>query len=343
MVTMDINRLESIAEDVRVILKSNDEWVNRYANYAEKIIKNSEKIALFKKSFREWKPLYLYMTVGHAKDSPYLFSLRCQGQDVAKLNTHTKYDTPMLSVLGDLAKTNEKYFGIGSTLNNVAWRSPDARQFRKLFSTHSKGLTAKSCEHALESIFLSELEKCNAKDKDVLLCGIRPVKIAGVARFQMCTPLSASKSNSIVYATAQGGGIDVLARMGRGGNTRLCVMELKDYYEYPQQAMEQALAYAVFMQELLASESGADWLKIFGFSGNGKKQREIINVCAVMPNGENAPFQPVQIKTEKGILELHYIYLNASWREHLIIDDEKKILNVEKCTLLLKIPFEAHI
>lgn len=331
---MELDGLKFVIQNVRAMLADKDEWVDRFAGYAEKIKQNSGKIVLFKKSFNEWKPLYLYMAVGSAKDSPHIFSLRYQGQEVATLNANTKYGPPRLRTTDKHIENNKRFFELDITFDDAEWRSQEAKQFRKFFSQRSMEVVAKSHEHTLESIFLGELEKRTAKNKNIWLCGIRPVKFAGIARFQMCTPLTASKPRQIGYSAAVGGGIDVLARVGRGSSTRLCVMELKDNYEPPQQAMEQALAYAIFMQELLASKSGNDWLKIFGFSGNGNKLREKMKVCVVMPIGENAPCQSMHIETERGDLELHYIYLNSDWRECAAIDGEKKSIRVEKSTLL---------
>lgn len=330
---MDLDSLYSVITSVRKMLDANNEWVDRYAAYAEKIQQNSDKIIQFKKQFKEWKPLYLYMAVGHAKDKPYAFRLKYQGQEVAELNAHSRYSSPLLRTTDQL-ESNKKFFGASISLKDADWRSQEASKFRKFFSERPMKVVAKSHEHTLESIFLTEIEKRTAKDKDDKLCGIRPVKFADIARFQLCTPLKASKPRQIGYSGVSGGGIDVLARVGIGSSVRLCVMELKDNYEFPQQSMEQALAYAVFLQELLASKSGDDWLKIFGFSGNGDKLREIIKVCVVMPIGENAPCQSMRIKTERGVIELHYIYLNADWRERAASEGEKKSLVVEKSTLI---------
>jgi hypothetical protein len=343
---MELDSLKSVVKDVRTMLANNDEWVDRFAGYAEKIKQNQDKIVEFKKSFNEWKPLYFYMPVISAKDHPHEFILRYQGQEVATLNA--KYDPPLLSTKVKHVNGNKR-FGVRITLEDAEWTSEEAKWFRDAFRQHSERavVAAKSHEHALESIFLGELEKQKKEDKDTLLCGVRPVKLAGIARFQMCTPLTASKSQ-IDYAGVDGGGIDVLARVTRGSSTQLCVMELKKDYGSPRQAMKQALAYGVFLQELLASKSGNDWLEIFGFSGNWKKLpetnwkklcetkwkklRETIKVCVVMPIGENAPCpcQPMRIETDLGSLEMHYIYLNVDWREHL---KEKKILIVKKSTL----------
>ncbi len=89
---------------------------------------------------------------------------------------------------------------------------------------------------------------------------IQPVLMAKKARFQMPTPLKASEKGKISYAGV-GGGIDILARVGKGsGNgTKLCIIEVKDEHSHkepPKTAIKQALVYATFIRELLRSEQG---------------------------------------------------------------------------------------
>jgi len=47
-------------------------------------------------------------------------------------------------------------------------------------------------------MLLTEFSKKSGKDK--VLCNIQPVKIAGIARFQMPAPLYASDINNVKYA-----------------------------------------------------------------------------------------------------------------------------------------------
>ena len=53
---------------VQDLLKQNQEWISRYAKYAEKINAKLGTIkGLKQKRFHEWAHLYLYMTVSQAK------------------------------------------------------------------------------------------------------------------------------------------------------------------------------------------------------------------------------------------------------------------------------------
>ena len=159
-------------------------------------------------------------------------------------------------------------------------------------------------------MLLTEFSKKSGKDK--VLCNIQPVKIAGIARFQMPTPLYASDIKKLKYSGTGGGGIDIISRIGTGGAIKLCIMELKDENnakETPTKAILQGLAYATFIRELLRSKNGQDWWKIFGFSGKLPEQLELYVVC-VMPSKQNNDifFANKIIKTAKDSFHLHYIY-----------------------------------
>jgi hypothetical protein len=89
---------------------------------------------------------------------------------------------------------------------------------------------------------------------------IKPVRYQGI-RFGMPTPLGASDHKKLKYSGFRGGEIDILARTGRGRATYLTVIEVKDenkQNEPPKDALKQAIKYAVFIRELLRSESGKD-------------------------------------------------------------------------------------
>lgn len=146
---------------------------------------------------------------------------------------------------------------------------------------------------------------------------MKPVTIGGV-RLPMPTPLKASNHKSVRYAKQFGGGIDIFARTGTGGkNTNLCIMELKDENvksEPPKDVIKQALVYTAFIRELLRSDSGNVWWKLFGFSGEIPKKLTLYAVCAMPSNSYN----DTSFKAEKIPLRgedkavLHYIYFTES-------------------------------
>ena len=169
-------------------------------------------------------------------------------------------------------------------------------------------------------MLLTEFSKKSGKDK--VLCNIQPVKLANVARFQMPTPLRASNIKKVEYACSYGGGIDILSRIGKGKATKLCIMEIKDEniaIEPPVKVIQQSLAYATFIRELLRSESGQEWWKIFGFSGKIPEQLELYVAC-VMPSIDNndTSFANEIIKTAKDSFHLHCIYFQE--KDNKIVD-----------------------
>lgn len=325
-----INVCENKISEVQKLLSDNAEWILRYAKYAEKIKDNLGKIKLSKeKRFHEWAPLYLYMNVSAAKGQG-IFSLRYLGQEVAKLKAGIGKIT--ISTKGFEVK-NKRDFRCEVTLEDIDWRSESAAKFRKFFSNHPKRTVdggKGNEEHRIESMFLTMFAKKKGKDK--ILCNIQPVKFAGIARFQMPTPLSASDINYIKYGGRAGGGIDIMSRIGTGSTTKLCIMELKDENkpnEPPAKAIQQGLAYAVFIRELLRSKNdseGAKWWKIFGFSGKLPEQLELYVTCVMPPSVKNndTSFGGTIIKNGKDSFILNYIYFNEKDNEVEYIETSLK-------------------
>jgi hypothetical protein len=305
-----IDECNNTISQVEELLKQNTEWISRYARYAKKINAKLETIkGLKEKRFHEWAPLYLYMTVSQAKGQMQ-FGLRYLGQDVAKLKVAPGKIT--ISTKGFDAK-NAKYFECGVELGGSDWISKETASFRRHFSNYHKNAVKSGKgneEHRIESMLLTGFSKKRRKDK--YLCNIQPVKIAGIARFQMPTPIRAADIKKVEFAGAGGGGIDILSRIGTGKATKLCIMELKDENnskETPFKAIQQGLAYATFIRELLRSVSGKEWWKIFGFSGKLPDQIELYVAC-VMPskNNNDTSFANIIIKTTKVSFHLNYIY-----------------------------------
>ncbi|MCX6383356.1 MAG: hypothetical protein NTV16_02555, partial [Actinobacteria bacterium] len=119
-----------------------------------------------------------------------------------------------------------------------------------------------------------------------------------------------------------------------GSTTKLCIMELKDEnkpVEPPAKVILQGLAYAVFIKELLRSESGAEWWKIFGFNGKLPEQIELY-VTYVMPSikVKDASFGGKIIKTSKDSFNLNYIYFNEKDNNVLGIEASLKQCIVKK-------------
>ena len=302
-----------IVEATREALTENDEWKTRYADYAKKMKENLSIIKEKKSLFNEFDPLFLYMTIGEAKSTT-AFQLRYRGQIVADLYV----ENGVVSITTDgYDEKNRRDFDCSLVLKDQPWRSQEAQGFRKHFANapiRSHESPKGNEEHRLESLLLSEFEKTDRISKRIV--NIQPVSIAAIARFQMKTPFSGSKLSEIKYSTHNGGGIDILARIGIGKAVRLCVMEVKDENkktEPPYAVIRQALLYATFIRELLRSESGAMWWELFGFTGAIPRSLSITVAC-VMPHAEGSDlsFDGESIGIDFDTLKLRYMYFKET-------------------------------
>lgn len=304
-----------IIAETRKLLNAHNEWQKRYADYAVKLSENENFIRASRSRFREWSPLKLYLNTTNAKNAKktVTFELRYLGQTVAELNCD--HENLSLSTATYELK-NQRDFECGIRLKNCAWDGLEARAFRSHFKNRpairNKAANSGNEEHRIESLLLTEF----SKQKNKALSFIKPVKIAGL-RFPMPTPLSASDHSKVEYANFHGGGIDILARTGTGGlNTRLCIMELKDENKKSEPAaivLKQAIIYTVFIHELLQSDAGAAWWKLFGFGGAIPKKLVLLAAC-VMPDCKDADiaFAGDEYDIDGDIIQLHYVYFNEA-------------------------------
>jgi hypothetical protein len=294
-------------EIVNNLLIDNGEWIIRYENYAEKITVNKLIHEAGRTKFRIFSPLYLYTNISNLLLINVLnYDLRFLGQSIAKI----KIKNGIVKITTNRIKdsSNLKYFGIDTPLRDENWDSYKGKKIRSEFKK-CKSIKGHSNEHKIESGLLSEFHSKSKSQKS--LSNIQPVLLAN-SFFQMATPIKASLSE-IIYSNDKGGGIDILSRVKHKNNSvRLCVMELKDEYsnsEPPQKVMNQAIAYATFIANLLRGSN--NWYEIFGFSGNVPEVL-IIDVSNVLPypkKGEPEDFNKERVEIlENTYIELYSLY-----------------------------------
>jgi len=320
---------KTIVSEVQQLLEQSKEWKQRYANYAQTIMSKYEKVKSKKQKVREWAPLFLYTNLSETMKGM-KFSLRYLGQDVAKLKFGREEIT--VSTKG-FDENNASDFDCSFRLDGNKWTSAEASKFRRHFSGFPERTVNSNKgneEHRIESLLLTEFSKGSRKDK--IINNIQPVKLAGIARFQMKTALTASDIRKVAYSGRNGGGIDILSRIGTGSTTRLCIMEVKDENvpkEPPAKAILQGLAYATFIRELLRSESGKQWWKIFGFNRKLPEHIQLYVVC-IMPSTQNndTSFSDSVIKMDKDSFHLNYLYFKE--RNNSIVD---VVSSLKQCNL----------
>ena len=326
-----LNEYGKVVKAVLEALTENPEWKRRYHNYCldERTISTIKKM---RKAFRLRAPIYSYLTISKAMNADATkatFDLRYQGQSIADLVVSAKpgekakgYEVS-LQISEGKAKTNLRDFEFSMAENasgNPIWSLKDAAKFRAHFKAEPVRTNAgnkKNQEHRVESEILTDMRKKSAAGK--ILRNMQPALLCG-ERFQMPTPISASgvKNGRIAYGAPQGGGIDILARAGHGGNTSLCIIEVKDQNESkepPQAAMKQAIAYATFIWQLLRADAelGQKWWNMFGFGRDIPAKLALFAVVAmpVKDSDEKYPGAEMQLNQNDKIV-LHYIDIDET-------------------------------
>jgi hypothetical protein len=309
---------EAIIQNAQCELRKNNTWISQYKSYSEQLSANAAFIEEKRTKFREWAPLFYYITTSSAKDnkSRLVLDIRYMGQNVANLICDKK-DRVIISTK-DYNDNNKQHFDCDIELDNKDWDGEEAAKFRKHFRERTptrNNEKKRNEEHKIESMLLTEFSKQRGEK---LLRGIQPVKFARNIRFPMPTALSASKPNDLQFAK-KGGGVDILSRVGLGQNTCPCVIEVKDENkttEPPEVALKQAINYAVFIRELLRSPAGPLWWRLVGFQGNIPDILTLYAACA-MPTLEPArkdykEFGGMPLNIGNDIIECHYIYFSLS-------------------------------
>ena len=309
---------EEIIKATIAELSKEPNWQERYAKYANSILKHTEYYKEMAGKAHVSFPLSAYTTISKLKKSSCEYDIRYLGQSIGSL---------------EIRETGERIFGYSNGYTDLRakqgytmlpllekiekWDSKNMTKCRSILK-HIDVFDAKthSPEHKCENLLLREFSKEKSKDKSFLY--IQPVRFAG--KFvQFTTNLTASKKNEVTYSK-KGGGIDILARVGVGANSHLCVFELKDENhdsEPMEVVLQQALSYAVFLALLLDDSRAKDWWKVLGY--NGKTEPiHTIDVVGLMPKGKET------------IGENEYKVGSFSLRTHTLYFDKDALFNQEK-------------
>jgi len=302
---------------------NSEEWQYRFNGYAERLLANikDRKHPLYTRQFKEYPPLRFYVSTSNIKNSAssIFLDVRYRGQSVASLKISSKGNTISTKLR---EKTNLRDFGCDIKLDNDDWRSPPAANFRSFFKNriNNRNNTIDNKgneEHNAESLLLTEFSKQNSTNKQLL--NIQPAKLFGI-KFSMPTSLAAGHhSGPAKYTKSYRGAIDILARTGKGGkNTYLTIIEVKIKNNSdirPQDALKQGIQYAVFIRELLRSESGQEWYSIFGFSKKLPKKLKIRVACAMPDDFTDKSFANKKYAIDFDEIECHYIYFKYNGKK----------------------------
>lgn len=310
---------ENVINNICMLLDNDQNWKEKYGKYIDFLNEVKELKGRFKKP----TALDIYCSLSEQRNNNEI-QLRYLGVKVA---TIILCDDKKIQIKFEKEGCEKFHLFLSVDFTKkFDWKDPVATTFRKHFTDISNEDYKDSIkkEAKFENRILYTMQ--NKSKNSIYLNGlsITPIISAEKAFFQMPTAISASKKDNIHISTKGhgGGGIDILARKGKGRYSSLTLFELKDENtesESPEMVMKQALSYATFLVKLIECKGDSVWTA-FGYGQKSKfetiNHNNTIIVCCLMPNinkkGELARIpsfvgiQPFVVGDYK--LELHYLY-----------------------------------
>lgn len=292
---------EEIIQETLKVLNDNVEWHERYADYAESLLEHEDEYRKMANRFRVKFPLSAYTTITKARHG-FEYDIRFLGQSIGNLSIEengTKYERKFKFAKGYNDLRN-RYSDLPELDVKEEWDSDKMIKCRSCLQKIAPAVAkTHSPEHKCENLLLREF----SRTRNATFPYINPVRFARTKYVQVTTPLNASKKNKVSYSKC-GGGIDILARVGHGSNSNLCVIELKDENKSKEPmsvVIQQALSYAVFIALLLDDERTKDWWKVFGYNGK-REPKHVIDVVGLMPKGTE---EEINAEYQVGTFTLH--------------------------------------
>lgn len=322
--------MQNVVEQTIKLLEENTEWQKRYERYIDKIFSFDEaKQQVIKSSvdkFNLSNRLSLYTTVSDVTKDSISRWLKCflhyDGQTIAEVKIYFNQKQSIKVSTVSFKDKNEMYYGFNQCFNYTKYEDASVQQFLTYFmnnpvrnSLTSSGRQSHNKEKRYEHRLLHLFSQASSKNKPLLY--IQPISFHGLL-LSMPTPISASKG--VKYSGYSGGPIDIFTRVGSGSHSKLNVIELKDENKKGEPAskvIQQAVAYAVFILQLLRSPCGFRWYVMFhNFSKNRQElpsQLSIYATCLIPSiTNQDTSFGQFEIPIGQDRIICHFIYFNES-------------------------------
>ena len=287
--TMEDKKLKEIIEQTQKICEENKDWKVQYANMANAMLENQELIQKFYREIKNYEHLQFYLTgVSTTQPTIYTISVKYFGQPVADISISNDEVHISTEKYND---TNKKELGCDIQLNGE-WKTVHALKFLNYFEGDITSKNKDGGKSKIESLLLAEFSKTVADDK--LMTGIQPIKFQRL--FYLMPTLDSN--------------INILVRTKVRRITIINTLDPTNENETTEDLLAKATEQAIFLINLLRSESGNLWYKIMGFKGQ-IPSTITIKVCSAIPNkleSKEKAFEPFQLKYGNDNIEYHYLY-----------------------------------
>jgi hypothetical protein len=174
--------------------QSQNEFRKLQIDWIEGLEMKAETLREDRTKFHSWNPLEVYVSLSDIKSGN--FSLRFQGQEVAKLRVDGKGKT-LLVLRRNHVQNNGKWWGFDTLgVGEYAWNGPKAKEMRRHFKDPNTARNKPGIgEHGIESTIIRQMRTSKASKFGGTFKWIKPVMLENCP-FQMPLPISASRGET---------------------------------------------------------------------------------------------------------------------------------------------------
>ena len=239
--------LKDTIERTQNIIETNAENIsNTYDKQVIIMLEGRTLFEQFKKQIKEYSDTIQFYIKENASFDLSSVLAKYKGIDIAII-TISKENTIISTETYD--KNNKEQFNCNTQLKNEDINSIQAKQFLEYFKQDLK-LKNKPNKEIQESMLMAEFSKKSSYDK--LLTGIQPIKYVDTLYFRIPITINPKQTEYI----------NILARTKV---RKITIVEVLEDSQDLDTILAQATSKAVFLTNLLHTEQGDKWYKLFGF------------------------------------------------------------------------------
>ncbi len=282
---MNDKLLKETMEKTQKTIEQSKEWQVPYNEQVKLMLEQREMLKQFYKTCKQYEYVQFYLVeVIPTLPHQIKIQMRYWGQVIATITLSKEGAT--ITTENDISK---KTFNCPIQLKEVEWDTKEAIKFMEYFNKPEIPIKAKLNETSkTESLLLEEISKTSSYNK--LIIGIQSIKF----------------ENLYIPITAIGG-IGKINVLTRSKVRKISIIEVVQEGQTLEQVQEQITNKAIFLLNLLKTEQGDNWYKLFGYKGR-RPTYPTIKVCIATPKTSKIKdFEPFEIRTDIGVIDYRYM------------------------------------
>lgn len=288
-----IEKLKETIEQTQKIIVQN-ECKGEYKELANIMLDNRSLLQQLYKSCKQYEYLDFHLIpVTTIPPTIFIITVKYLGQAIATISI-TK-DKQVQITTEQFDENNKKDFSCDIKLKSETIDSEKTKEFMEYFRENIVKKTKTNEKAKIESLLMTEFSKTSSVDK--LLLGIQTIKFEN---FLFPMPTTIRPNSSIM---------DNINIFTRSKIRKITIIELLSEDQTPETVLANATSKAVFLLNLLHSEQGQQWYKIFGFHGRVTPHLTV-KVCIAVPKNLKSKckeFEPFELRAGTDSIEYHYM------------------------------------